>query len=114
MHIDVPGAPQNIQVFNITSSTITLTWSPSLVSETLGLTIFSYKINCSTDPNIHGSTIKNVDILGATLSNLHPFTVYNCCVAVNSNNGKGKLACLGAVTGGCVITFSTCAVLIFL
>ena len=101
VYADIPGAPQNIAVLNTTSSTTTLTWSPPLVSETLGLTIISYTINCSlTDPNIQGSTVKNTDAHSATLSNLHPFTIYNCCVAVNSNHGRGKLACLTTVTGG--------------
>ena len=100
---DAPGAPQNMQVSNTTSSAITLAWSPPLVSETLGLTIFSYTINCSTDPNLQSSTVRESRITDAhytTLSNLHPFTIYNCCVAVNSNHGRGKLACLSTVTGG--------------
>ena len=99
MYVDIPGAPQNVVVSNTTSSTITLSWSPPPVSETHGLTIFSYTTNCSMDLNIQSSTVMNTDTLSATLSHLHPFTIYNCCVAVNSNNGRGELACLTTITG---------------
>ena len=98
MHTDIAGAPQNVAVSNTTSSTITLTWSPPLVSETHGLTFFSYTINCSTDPSLQGSTVRITDAHYATLSNLYPFAIYNCCVAVNSNHGVGKVACLTTVT----------------
>ena len=100
LYADIPGASQNVAVSNTTSSTITLTWSPPLVSETHGLTIFSYTINCSTDPSLQDSTVRVTDAHYVTLSNLYPFAIYNCCVAVNSNHGAGKVACLTTVTGG--------------
>ena len=90
----------NVQVSSVTSSTIGLTWAPPLVSETLGLTISSYFISCSMDPQPDSNTIKTTDSHSVTFSQLHPFTLYNCCVAANSNNGKGKLACMSAITGG--------------
>ena len=93
MMVDIPDAPQKFQVSNMSSS-------PPLVSETIvGLTIYSYTINCSTVSSIQGSTVKTAEIRNATLSNLLPFAKYNCCVAVNSNNGRGHLACLDIVTG---------------
>ena len=92
---DIPGAPQNVQVTNVTSTTITLTWSPPLIAETLELTIYSYNINCFRDYNLkRNNTAKTTDSLNATLSNLQPSTSYNCCLAVNSAHGRGKLSCL--------------------
>ena len=96
---DIPGPPQNLQVTNVTSTTIRLTWSPPLIAETLQLIIYSYNINCSTDSTLQRSnTAKTTDILNATLSYLQPFTSYNCCLAVNSAHGRGKLSCLKVVT----------------
>ena len=95
----VPGAPLNVQVSSVTSSTIGLTWSPPLVSETVGLTIYSYAITCSNDAEMHNDNVKTTDARSTTFSQLRPFMQYNCCVAVNSNNGRGRLACLSAVTG---------------
>ena len=97
---DIPGVPVNVQVSSITSSSIGLSWSPPLVSETLGLIIYSYIITCSMDAQSHSSGIKTTDAHSTTFSQLQAFTAYNCCVAANSNNGKGQLACLNAVTGG--------------
>jgi hypothetical protein len=95
----VPGAPQAVQIFNITSSTISLIWSPPLVSERHGLSIFGYIINCSADHSSLGnSSLVYTEGHNATFVDLHPFTAYNCCIAANSSNGRGRLACLRAVT----------------
>ena len=94
--IDIPGAPQNIRVTNTSSSTISLRWSTPL--ETYGLMIFGYAINCSTESKMLENVIHYTDIRNATLFNLHPFTTYNCCVAADSNHGRGKLACQSTVT----------------
>ena len=101
-YTDIPGAPANVQVTSITLSTIGLSWSPPLVSETLGLAIYSYTITCSLtrgfklDDDTH---MKTTDGHSAIFSQLLPFTQYNCCVAVNSENGPGVPACLSATTG---------------
>jgi hypothetical protein len=94
----VPGAPQAVQISNITSSTISLAWSPPLISERHGLSIFDYIINCSADHSSLGNINQNTEGHNATFVNLHPFTAYNCCVAVDSSNGRGRFACLRAVT----------------
>ena len=92
---DVPGAPVNVRVSSITSSTIGLTWSPPLVSETLRLAISSYATTCSRGPEWDSAThIKTTDGRSAMFSQLAPYTQYNCCVAVNSENGPGKSTCL--------------------
>ena len=99
--IDIPGSPHHFKISSSSSSTLTLSWSPPLVSEIHALTIFTYSINCSTEPQTHNSmhVIKYTDSHSATFSELHPFTFYNCCVAAVSNHGRGKLACIDAVTG---------------
>ena len=98
LYTAVPGAPQGVQIFNITLSTISLTWSPPLVSERHGLSIFGYIINCSADHSSLGYSSLDTESHNATFVDLHPFTAYNCCVAANSSNGRGRLACLRAVT----------------
>ena len=97
-HTAVPGAPQSVQISNTTSSTTTLTWSPPLVSERHGLSIFGYTINCSADHSLLGNILQYTDIHKATLVNLHPFTAYNCCVAASSSHGRGRHACARTVT----------------
>ena len=102
MHTDIPGAPVNVQVSNVTSSTIGLTWSPPLVSETLGLDIYSYAITCSLTRGPqwdHATHVKTTDGHSVVFSQLHPFIQYNCCVTVNSENGRGKSTCLSTITG---------------
>jgi hypothetical protein len=94
----VPGAPLGVQIFNITSFTISLTWSPPLASERHGLSIFGYIINCSADHSSLGNSNLHTEGHNATFVDLHPFTPYNCCVAANSSNGRGRFACLRAVT----------------
>ena len=94
----VPGVPQGIQSFNITSSTISLSWSPPLVLERHGLSIFGYTVRCLTAHSSLGYSNLNTERPNTTFVDLHPFTAYNCCVAANSNNGIGRLACLQAVT----------------
>ena len=98
IHTAIPGAPQSVQISNITSSIISLSWSPPLVSERHGLTIFGYIVNCSADHSSLGNTHLYTDIHNATFVDLRSFTAYNCCIAANSNHGRGKLACLRAVT----------------
>ena len=99
LHTDIPGAPVNVQVSSVTSSTVGLTWSPPLVSETFGLDIYSYVVTCTTGPQQHDASMKATDSHSAMFSQLQPFTQYNCCVAVNSENGRGKSACLSVITG---------------
>jgi hypothetical protein len=94
----LPGAPQGIQIFNITSSTISITWSPPLVSERHGLNIFGYIINCSADHSSLGNGNLHTESQNATFVDFYPFTAYNCCIAANSDHGVGRLACLRAVT----------------
>lgn len=99
-YTDIPGAPVNVQVSNVTSSTIGLSWSPPLVSETLGLAIYSYAITCLIGLQLDDAThMKTTDGYSAIFSQLLPFTQYNCCVRVNSENGPGVPACLSATTG---------------
>jgi hypothetical protein len=43
--------------------------------------------------------MKTTEGHSAMFSQLLPFTQYNCCVAVNSENGLGTSACLNAITG---------------
>ena len=99
MHAAVPGAPQSVKISSTTLSTISLTWSPPLLSERHGLAIFGYVVNCSTDHSFRlGNAVNYAESFNATLINLHPFTAYNCCVAVSSNHGRGRLSCQIAVT----------------
>ena len=101
MYTDKPGAPLNVHVTNITSSTISLAWSPPLVSERNGQNILGYHIICLSLTSVLGS-YDNVtgykDILNITLDSVYPFTAYNCCVAASTGNGRGRFACLRAVT----------------
>ena len=96
IYIAVPGAPQNLLVSDITSSSISLSWSPPPFSERLGLALYKYSINC-----IHQNhaVVMQTEILNVTVANLHPFAPYNCCVAVNSTHGLGQLACQNSFTG---------------
>ena len=99
MFAAVPGAPQSVQISNTTLSTISLTWFPPLITERYGLDIFGYIINCSSDhDDLVGNAVKYTESFNATLFNLHPFTVYSCCVAASSNHGRGQEACQSAVT----------------
>ena len=77
-----------------------MSWSPPLVSERYspGIQIFGYVITCTTGQGLLESAITYTDALNATLFNLHPFTAYNCCVAANSNHGRGKPACQSTTT----------------
>lgn len=100
--IDIPGAPQALRISSATSSILALTWSPPLVSEIHGLTITHYAVNCSTlslGQQTQETIIINTDVQSATVSNLHPFKYYNCCVAAINNHGMGRLACIHTVTG---------------
>lgn len=101
-YTDIPGAPVSVRVTNITSSTIGLTWSPPLVSETLRLAIYSYTITCSCSRGLQqddATHMETTDGNTAMFSQLVPLTQYNCCVTVNSQNGPGVPACLSATTG---------------
>ena len=91
--LDTPGAPQNVQITDYASTSISLSWSPPLVSERLGLRLFNYVINCSTDHSLQENVVLRTERLNLTVDSLHPFTPYNCCVAVNSTHGLGQLAC---------------------
>ena len=94
----IPGAPQNVIITNTTSSTLTIRWSPPLISERYGLKFYGYMINCSTDQGLLGTTITYSDTFNATLSDLDPFTAYSCCVAANSSHEMGNRACQSTVT----------------
>ena len=99
-YTDIPGAPVNVRVTNVTPSTIGLSWSPPLVSETLGLAIYSYTITCSRGLKLADAThMKTTDGHSAIFSQLLPLAQHNCCVRVNSENGPGVPACLSATTG---------------
>ena len=97
--LDIPGALQNVQITDFSSTSISLSWSPPLVSERLGLRLFNYVINCSTDHSLQENVVLQTESRNVTVANLHPFTPYNCCVAVNSTHGLGQLACQNSFTG---------------
>ena len=68
--IDIPGSPRHFKISSSSSSTLTLSWSPPLVSEIHALTIFTYSINCSTEPQIQNSMhiVKYTDSHSVTFS----------------------------------------------
>ena len=99
-----PGVPQNLRILNTTPMELSLSWLPPPESERHG-TILNYTTNCS---NLYqNGSLNHFEIIKApslnasnnvTLSNLIPFTTYDCCISANNSQGRGKLTCTSTIT----------------
>ena len=83
------GLPQNSSVQSVTSRTLTLSWSPPLLSRRNGV-IISYLITCSSGGSIINSTRTSSTSL--TITGLQPFTNYTCSVRAATKLGDGPPA----------------------
>ena len=79
------GLPQNF-TNSVTSRTLTLSWSPPLLSQRNGV-IISYLITCSSGGSIINGTRTSSTSL--TITGLQPFTNYTCSVRAATTVGDG-------------------------
>ena len=91
----VPSGPP--QIFNISpnSRTLTLSWSPPLLSQRNGV-IISYLITCSSGGSIINSTRTSSSSL--TITGLQPFTNYTCSVRAATIVGDGPATLQDVIT----------------
>ena len=83
---EVPSGPPQSLVSSVTSRTLTLSWSPPLLSHRNGV-IISYLITCSSGGSIINSTRTSSTSL--TITGLQPFTNYTCSVRAATTVGDG-------------------------
>ena len=87
LHHTVHAAtPKNLSVVDTGANSVTLTWLP-MQAKTVNYSIYCqpcYLIGNTTELQYSYSSYTNV-----TLTGLHPYTVYECCVsAVNASEGS--------------------------
>ena len=88
-----PGAPQNISLTAPNSTTLLLLWEPPEDDPGDG-TIFHYSIVCRFgDDDILPPLNSSASSQSLQLTNLHPFTNYNCCVSAQRTNGDSPESC---------------------
>ena len=93
-----PGAPRNITLTAPTSTTLLLRWEPPEEDPGDG-TILHYSIVCrfgdgdSLPPRNTPASSQSLQ-----LTNLHPFTNYNCCVSVQRTKGNSPESCSSETT----------------
>ena len=111
-----PGAPRNISFTAPTSTTLLLRWQPPEEDPGDG-TILHYTIVCrfgdddSLPPRNSSASSQSLQ-----LTDLHPFTNYNCCVSVQRTNGDSPESCSSETTAedGKFVHTIICRVIAFL
>ena len=99
-HTAPPGPPQNLQVIVTSSTGATLTWFHPLESQRYG-PIQHYLVNCSTTASGYLDRTMQTSsnsTLSASVSGLHPYMTYSCCVSAVSALGRGDSLCHTAQT----------------
>ena len=88
-HTEAPSAPRNLQVLQVTNTTVRLSWDPPVSNGGRDDLVYqlSYQIATSSEPvTIYGS----VNMTEGQITGLRPFTQY--VVFVSSENGVSTLA----------------------
>ena len=92
------GAPQNISFIAPNSTTLLLHWEPPEEDPRDG-TILQYSIVCRFgDGDSLLSRNSSASSQSLQLTDLHPFTNYNCCVSVQRTNGSSPESCSSETT----------------
>ncbi len=93
-----PGPPQNVQLSSITASSITVSWQPSPYSVQFG-NVHYYTVNCSSHSHngVNYTTADNSTV-SVQVTELRPYTVYECCVGGVGVAGGSVLTCRTSVT----------------
>ena len=93
-----PGAPQNISLTALNFTTLLLHWEPPEEDAEDGK-ILHYSIVCRFGD---GDSLPLGNSSGSSqslqLTDLHPFTNYNCCVSVQRTNGRSPESCSSETT----------------
>ena len=93
-----PGAPQNISFTALNSTTLLLHWEPPEEDPRDGM-ILQYSIVCrfgdgdSLPPRNSPASSQSLQ-----LTDLRPFTNYNCCVSAQRTNGNSPESCSSETT----------------
>ena len=93
LFIDPSGPPQNI-IFNAASHSITLFWSPPIVSQQNGV-ITRYFIACISKS---GNIDRNTNNTSLNITGLEPFTNYTCFLNAATVVGGGPVAVIQIMT----------------
>ena len=90
----VTGPPQNVRNTARSSTTLSISWSPPLITQRYG-TILRYNVSClgSGVLQFHQTTDNSTRMVG-----LHPYTHYSCCISAITTMAEGTRACLNTRT----------------
>jgi len=90
----VTGPPQSIRITSRSSTTLSISWSPPLITQRYG-TILRYNVSClgSGVLQFHQTTDSSTRMVG-----LHPYTHYSCCISAITTMAEGTRACLNTRT----------------
>ena len=103
----VPRGPPQDFVVSVTSCTLTLSWSPPLLSQRRNGVIISYLVSCTV-----GGNSKNMRVTTTSkIISIKPFTSYTCSVSAATIVGDGPPATVSGTSdedGEYIIHYSYC------
>ena len=85
---------------DVDSTSMTLTWGTPVNDSDDG-NLLNYIVDCSSDANrafsLSVTTPASAD-RREVLQGLLPYTMYSCCIAVETDTGRSPVSCLGQIT----------------
>ena len=101
----VTGRPRNVRITARTYTTLSISWSPPLITQRYGA-ILRYNISClgSGVLQFHHTTGNSTRMVG-----LHPYTRYYCCISAITTMAEGARACFSTrslETGNSLLNWS--------
>ena len=97
-HLYTTAPPRNISLTALTPTTLLLRWEPPEEDPGDG-TILQYLIACRFgDGDSLPACNSSASSQSLQLTDLHPFTNYNCCVSAQRTNGNSPESCSSETT----------------
>ena len=100
LFVDLAGPPQEIVFGDVDSTSMVITWGTP-ENDTDDGNILNYVVDCSSDTSRVFSLALTSPAAAerrAVLQGLLPYTMYSCCVAVETDAGRRPASCVQQTT----------------
>ena len=93
----VTGPPQNVRNTARSSTTLSISWSPPLITQRYG-TILRYNVSCLGSGMLQFNQTTDNSTFSVRMVSLRPYTNYSCCISAITTVAEGTKACTNTIT----------------